>query len=323
MNRPWIYLINTFLVTTEDSYRKMKQIGDFTYAAVSAAADAATNPDDKALFTSILTMLQPPVDEYDQTYVTWLSQQGMQKGKTRSLTDLLNDLRGTQVQEWDLAIQNVYRQNTPPYIALMPRHRTPFQQGTQQERISAVGALSLAIGKDPKLQSLKASVDEFYDELVTANNSQKGSKSTKSGSSAELEADRITLGITLYGVLGLLMNHYQSTPAAIAPFFLIELLRNKEQTEWEHELKPGETRLALTHTFEPGQRIVIADKANTGLQVALVASKTDPMPADAYTLKPGEQESLLPEQLGAAGNRFLLIRNLNDLAKGDYHIVLD
>ena len=122
---------------------------------------------------------------YDDAYTIWLSQQGATKGQTQSLNDLLDQLRSEQIENWDLAIQNVYRQKTPQYIALLPRHRTPFQTGSQQQRITAVAALSMAIGTDAALQTLKADVDEFYDALITASNSQKGSKSTKSGSSTD------------------------------------------------------------------------------------------------------------------------------------------
>ncbi len=322
MTRPWIYLINTFLAVTADSYRAMKQIGDFTYAAVSTTAATATDPEKKTFFTSLQTTLQPPVDEYDSAYVTWLSLQGAQKGQTRSLTDLLDDLRGTEIQAWDRAIQNVYLPGTPQYIALLPRHRTPFQSGSQQDRITAVGALSLATGKDDKLKDLHDKINAFYDELVTANNSQKGSKSTKNGSSAELEADRVALSTELYGVLGLLMNYFKATPDAIAPFFLIELLRNREQTEWEHTLKGDELRLALTHTFAEGELITLGNPGNTDLQVALVANKTDAMPDGAFLLKAGDQQTISPDMLGKPDNRFLLVKNMSDTENGDYKIAI-
>ena len=323
MPRPWIFMINPFLVATNSSYRAMKQVGDFTYAAISTAADAATDPIAREFFTSVKTLLEPPTEAYDHDYVTWLSLQGAQKGQTRSLNDLLDDLRGTDIQAWDRAIQNVYLPGTPPYIALLPRHRTPFQSGSQQDRITAVGALSLAIGTDPKLQTLKTTVNDVYDTLVIANNSQKGSKSTKSGGSAELEASRISLAIALYGALGLVMNYYKATPEAIAPFFLIQLLRDKEQTEFTHALNAGEQRLALTHTFEDGEMLTLADTGNTGLRAALVANKTDAMPDDAFTIGAGEQQTPSPGMLGKTGNRFLMIKNMSDTAKGDYKIGLE
>jgi hypothetical protein len=322
MKRPWIYFINPILVVTNGSYRKMKQIGDYTYSAVFTASETATNPDDKAFFATLLSMLEPPVNAFDDVYTLWNAQQGLQKGKTRSLNDLLDDLRSTLIEDWDLAIQGVYRQGTPEYIALLPRHRTPFQTGKQLQRITSVGALSLAIGKDPKLQTLKADIDTFYDQLVAANNAQKGSKSTKNGSSAEVEADRVALCIVMYGVLGLMMNHYKETPEAIGQFFLMELLRDTEQTEFTHALKGGETRLALTHTFTEGETIQIADDGNTGLLAALVATKNSPMPDTAIAIKPGDVITLTPEQLGAKGNRFLMIKNMSATEAGDYVITL-
>ena len=301
MKRPWIYFINPFLIVTADSYRKMKQLGDYTNTAVSTAAEAATNPDDKAFFTQVQTMLEHPVDTYDDVYTVWTMNQGLQKGQTKGLNNLLDDLRSTMIQDWDLAIQNVYREGTPQYIALLPRHRTPYQTGKQQQRITVVGALSLAIGNDPKLQTLKADIDAFYDQLVLANKSQKGSKSTKTGSSTEVEADRVALCIVLYAVLGLMMNHFSSNPEAIAQFFLMEILRQSEQMEFTHDLKDGETRLAVTRTLEDDEPITIADDGNTGLQATLVANKTDPMPDTALQLAAGQVLPVTRDKLGAKG----------------------
>ncbi len=75
------------------------------------------------------------------------------------------------------------------------------------------------------MQTLKAEVDSFHNDLVAANAVLKGGKSNKSGSSTELEANRIALGTGLYGVLGLLMNFYKETPEMIADTIQIDILR--------------------------------------------------------------------------------------------------
>ncbi len=183
MERSWIFLQNPFINATRTSYRQMKQIGDLTLAALVARVPqntANTNvPAADDIFSQLLEALSPLVEAYDDAYTTWLNQQGATKGQTQSLNDLLDELRSQKIEDWDLAIQNVYRQKTPQYIALLPRHRTPFQTGGQQQRITAVAALSMAIGTDAALQTLKTDVDAFYDELTTASYTQKGSKALK------------------------------------------------------------------------------------------------------------------------------------------------
>ena len=323
MPRPWIFLINPFITVTTGSYRKMKQIGDYTLAALNAN-EPPTNPAVAATtatsISDIVTMLTPLVADYDDAYAVWLSQQGMQKGQTQSLTDLLKQLSAQNIEDWDLAIQNVYRQKTPQYMALLPRHRTPFQTGSQQDRITAVGALSLAIGDDAALQTLKADVDSVHDALVAALNSQKGSKSTKGGSSSDVEAKRIALGTGLYGALGMLMYNFMESPETIGNFFLLEALRNKEQVSFSHDIKGGETSLVFTRTLDDGDQLSLENRGNTVLQVALVHEKNDAMPTGAFTLQPNEKETVSPDALGAKGNRFMIVKNMSATEKGAYTI---
>lgn len=323
MKREWTYLSNTFLIVTEGSYRKMKQVGDFTRAALAAAVASGTDPAAKEFFQSLVDAIGKPVDEYGHAYVLWLELLGAQKGQTRSLTNLLSDLSGMQAEDWDLAIQNVYRQNTAQYMALMPRHRIPFQRGSQQDRITAVGALSIALDNDPKLKDLNDKVDAVYDQLVLANNTQKGSKSTKSGGSAEVEAARIKLAVALYGILGLLMNYYKETPEAIASYFLIQQLRERDQTEWEHDLKGGEQRVAFTRTFANGEMLLFANTGNAGLRLARVSEKNDPMPQDALLVPAGEDVEVLPDTLGAPGSRFYIVKNESATEEGRYRVVIE
>jgi hypothetical protein len=319
MERSWIFLINPFIVATNNSYSKMKQIGDVTLAAIAARVPTPPATD---IFSELLATLSPLVQAYDDAYATWLQQQGATKGQTQTLNDLLDDLRSRKIEDWDLAIQNVYRQKTPQYIALLPRHRAPFQNGSQQQRITAVATLSLAIGSDAALQTLKTEVDAFYDELTAANSTQKGSKSTKSGTSTVVETDRIALGTGLYGVLGRLMDFFKDTPEAIADIIPVDALRSSEQTSFQQDVNGGVTRLIFTRTLEDGDNLKCINRGNTALQLALVHEKNDAMPETAYTLHPNEEELVTPEVLGAKGNRFLIVKNLNATEKGAYTITL-
>ena len=297
----------------------MKQIGDVTLAAIAARAPT---PPENDIFSELLTTLSPLVQAYDDAYAVWLQQQGATKGQTQSLNDLLDDLSSEKIEDWDLAIQNVYRQKTPQYIALLPRHRRPFQNGSQQQRITAVAALSLAIGSDAALQTLKADVDAFYNELTAANATQKGSKSTKSGTSTAVETDRIALGTALYGVLGRLMDFCKETPEAIADIIPVDALRNREQTIFQQDVNGGVTQLIFIRTLDDDDNLKCVNRGNTALQLALVHEKNDAMPETAYTLHPNEEELVTPEVLGAKGNRFLIVKNTSATEKGAFTITL-
>lgn len=323
--RPWFYLINPFIVATRDSYSGMKEIGDNMLAAIAAkvpplnVANAAVQPEAE-FFAELLAEAEPAVQNFNEKFIVWENQQGTVKGQTKSLSLLLEDLSSTNAAAWDRAIQNVYLPGTGRYIQLLPRHRQPFQQGSQQDKISAVGTLLLAIGDDAALQTLKTQVNSFYTALVNANNTQKGSKSTKSGSSAAVEAARIALCIVLYGILGRLIHYYKETPDVIATIVPVDALRNLQQMLFNQEIDGGETKLVFTRTLETGDKIKCTNRGNTVLQLALVQEKNDPMPAEAFTLQPNEEELVKPDVLGAAGNRFLIIKNMSATEKGAFTI---
>src|SRR4051794_29774612 len=115
----WSFLINPFLVATKDSYRTAKKLGDFT---VSALATQTSSP-----FIEMLDMLLPASESYNAAYMAWTSQRGMQKGNTSNLNAQLKILQSQKIEDWDIAIQQVYKQNTPQYISLLPNRRSPFQ----------------------------------------------------------------------------------------------------------------------------------------------------------------------------------------------------
>ena len=99
MERSWIFLINPFIVATNNSYSKMKQIGDVTLAAIAARVPT---PPAEDIFTELFATLSPLVQAYDDAYTTWLTQQGATKGQTQTLNDLLDDLSSQKIEDWDL-----------------------------------------------------------------------------------------------------------------------------------------------------------------------------------------------------------------------------
>lgn len=99
--------------------------------------------------------LSPLSAAFNEAYQSWSTGKGLQKGKTTSLYSQFKLLSSQKIEDWDIAIQQVYKQNTPQYVSLLPNRRKPFQTGSQESRINAVGTLSEAIGADAALQNCK------------------------------------------------------------------------------------------------------------------------------------------------------------------------
>lgn len=315
MARPYIFFINPFLVATQKSYRRAKKLGDYSVAALAAQAGKP--------FSDLLNELSPLSQTFNDAYALWTTQRGTQKGKTVSLNDLIAQLSNSKIEDWDVAIQQVYKQHTPEYVALLPNRRIPFQRGGQESRINAVNSLSLAIGADVPLQPVKTDVDDFYTTISTVYNSQKGNKSTTKNKSDAVEAARVALCIGLYGMLGQLMDYYKTTPESVAAFIDLETLRSKEQDSYQSNLKGNATKLALTHTFAAGDQLRIINRGNTDIGLALMPEKNDPLP-DKFTTVTALNEMIVnADVLGdISTSRFLIVKNLDATQQGAYTIEL-
>lgn len=314
--KTWIFLQNTFLTATRDSYRSMKKIGNFTNAALAAKLGTA-------FFDDLYATLQPINKIYTDAYDLWVSKKDQQQGKTASLTQLLSKLSSEKIRDWDIAIQGVYKDDSPQYIGLLPNKRTPFQNGSQEDRLSAVNALAIAIGTDAALDTVKADVLAYYNLLTTTLGIQKGSISTTGNSSDAVEAARIALGTELYGALGQLMNYYKETPEAAGAYFDLETIRNREQTVFKNTVDPGETVLALTHTFDAEEDILFINRGNTILRAALVKEPTDNIGAVFITLAANSEVRVDAVALGdIATNRYLKVQNTDATQEGAYTIEL-
>ncbi len=313
MYRSWVYSINPFIAATNYSYRKAKQIADHTLTALANCNSL------KKICSELIIEITPQINNYTAAYVKWLKQQEFQQVKKQTVSYLLAQLNNAKIKEWDLNIQNVYNSKTPEYAILSSAKNQLFQQQKTQQIIVAIGELSLAIGNDAALQKVKADIDDFYDALVVAYANE---KAADANNDEDIELSRLSLAEGLYGVLGMLMYQFKSTPEAINDFFLLQELKNRQQQSLQLDVKGGETLLAIVKTFDDGDQLKLVNRGNTVLQTALVPGKNDVMPATAFTLRANEEETVAPQTLGAKGNRFLIVKNLSETEKGSYAIEL-
>jgi hypothetical protein len=314
--RTWIFLTNTFLVITENSYRTAKKIGDYTLAALQAKS---TDP----FIGPIYTAFKPIVDAYNAAYNFWLSKIGTQKSFTNDFVMNLKLLSSSKIKQWDIAVQGQFLEGTTKYIAIFPNHRTPFQHGSQEDRIAACEALSIALVGIAPLASTKADVDAFIVLLKSNFNTQKGSLSNTATNSNALDAARITMCIELYSILGKLMSFYKTKPDNIAQFFDMETIRNHEQTFFKGTLHPSELELIMTHSFALGEQIRFVNRGTTTLRFALVSLANSPMSNSNFVdVAPNDEAFVEAEQLGDIAYRFLKVLNTEATAGNKYSAML-
>lgn len=314
--KEWNFLINTFLIITVKSYRTAKKLGDYTLSAL-------LSKDSDPAISLLAFNLEPFVTNFNTAYTNWLSKIGTQKSHTNELSNNLKLLSSTKIKQWDIAVQGQYIEGTSQYIAIFPNHRRPFQQGSQEDRMAACEALSLALTGIVPLASTKADVDAFIDTLKANFVTQKGSLSNTGSNSDALDAARQAMCIEMYGVLGQLMSIYKADPSDVRPFFDLETIRNHEQTLFRGTLNANEIELVLTHTFIEGEQVKLANKGTTTLRFALVPLSTSDIAGTTFVdLEPNSETVVLASELGNLANRFLKVLNTGNANNNKYSVML-
>jgi hypothetical protein len=316
MEREWTYLRNPFLYATRDSYIVAMKISTFHD---SALANVSTDP----FFGPIYTAYHPLHTAYKTAYDAWISQGHTQIGETLNLEQLLRLLSGSKIDQWDVAIQNVYNKKTPQYAALLPHHRVPFQQGKQEERFEAVKSLSTNLTGIAALASVKTDVDNFYNQLNTANTTQKTGKTSKTIHSGSLENQRITICNSQYATLGTLINHFSTTPDNIAAYFDVVTVRSSNQVHFTGHLKPGHIHCVCKHTFALLDSITIHNESTIALHVYLGVAKDTPAPVMAVPVAAGVKEVVKAGTLGNIADTYLIISNPDAHVTAQWELTLD
>lgn len=313
--RPWIFIQNPFYNVTRDNYRLAVTISTYTDAALNAAKADAT-------ILSLYTPYHALHLAYVAAYESWIAQANSQQGNTLSLTQLL-DQSTAKINDWDLAIQNVYRRGTPQYKAILPNGHNPFQRGTQTSRIAAFKALSINLSGIAALTTTKTAVDAFYTLLDTANTTQKGSKTTTNSFSSNVEAARIAACDGLYSVLGGLMQKYNTNTAKIADFMDLENIRSGEQTDFTGHTLPDQTNKIAKRTLADNQSIRLINQGNLKIQFYLATNPTDIIGTKSVIVNPFEDKTVLASDMGDVYTQhFLMVNNMESNGIAQWELIV-
>lgn len=310
--RNWIYVINPFLTASEGSMLVTYKISLYHD---NALAEAKADPFILALYNLYHPIHLTLKAEYDAC----VTQDGLQRGESLNLNQLIRLLAHSKIQGWDIKIQNVYPQSTPQYKKLMPNRRIPFQSGAQVDRIGSVKSLSIAIGNDVALKTLKAEIDSFYTLIDTAHNTQKMSISSTKSHSKAFEHARVAACNAQFSNYGALIQKYYATPEVVTHYFDMKLLRNTQQVLFNGHVKPNEVYTVVKHTFTDTDEIFIDNSGTSPLKIYLAESKDQRPTATAFNVLPGKH-TLPIKNLGNIAFTYVCIFNPDANLIGEFEI---
>ena len=262
----WSYVNNPFVAISQHSFSKSHRIGNYTTSALFAQ-----KADTKVL--ALYNFLFPIYSTYNNSFISWLVQQGAKMGDTESLHQLI-DLIVPNLDDWEFGIRGVYKKKSPEFKAIFPNGHAPFVHGKQDDRISAINALSSTLNGIPALATTATDVAAFAALMNSAFGKQKGNVSTKKVNSNQLETDRINLADGLYYVLGGLIQINFKTPEKSAAYFDIQTLRNLQQSDFMGRNAPHVVVVIAKRTLEDNYSIILDNTGIIPLQFFMSANNT-------------------------------------------------
>ena len=225
----WSFLSNTFEVVTRNSNVKMLSLATDTHAKLK---NEISDPQINAIFTAF----DPFYDAYRQICINYDLAAGNYEGDTLGFETILDSIP-TEIRKWEAGVRFVYVEDSPEERAIFPDKRTPFLQGTYEDRIGAVGTLMEKLSSIPLLAEVHLVVQTFYNTALSARLAQQGKEGDLGQLSDLRENQRLITADEMYGVLGRLMYKFRNDRDQVERFFDLSLLR---QTGDDGEEPPAE-----------------------------------------------------------------------------------
>lgn len=274
---------------------------------------------------ALYTFFHPIFIAFRDIYVAWKAAGGTYQGATLAFQALLSELSGDAIDDWDIKIRNVHNKKSDRYKALMPNDRGPFQKGDYESRIAAIRTLLANIGDEEALRDVKTIIEAFLSRIETARNLQQGKEGLEASLSQQVEVQRVNCADGMYYVQGALMQKFYKNRSQIGTFFDLENIRKSTPEEEEPEgglvltLAPGQT-LEAGITFTPDAVLLFINHGEGPITI-FVSGETPTEPEVPFVLAAGEEAEKSVSELGAAGSRFLYIKNANPDLPGSIEII--
>jgi hypothetical protein len=203
MKRKNRVLQNTFEIQTRGSHKK----------AVSILTDTMDKMEGKPEVAHIRSALEPHYAAYISLNDAVGLLEGTYKGRTNLFESLIDEIKG-KLRDWEGKIRGVFPEDSPTEIEIFPRKRTPFYDGTYEQRLGSIRILRdklLEYTTDyPSLVPVQADVAAYYTLCNAARTTQQGKEGDLNSLRTQREAQRVITMNAYQGIVygGLLTLFY-------------------------------------------------------------------------------------------------------------------
>ncbi|MGL4364771.1 MAG: hypothetical protein ACRCSB_06165 [Bacteroidales bacterium] len=307
----WNPLRNVFNNATKGTFKRMLIMSTDHHDKL--LAESGNDPQLLTLYQLFL----PAYLQFKKAYNETFQQDAFYQGNTQIVETLFGELSSQKIRQWDIWIQNVYLDNTPQYLMLLPSGRSPFQRGSYEARINAIVALEANLGSFVNLANVLSDVSAFRQQIEQARTQQQGLEKAVANTVKAVEEARVELAQVMQGILGGLILHYYKNIVQVETFYELKYLRSTSEGG-------GNTSLSLqSHNIGASSRATLYGQLAAGNAMTLrntgtvaihcfTSNDVNGNPAiDSLVLQPNEEQTVFADEL-SNGNGFswlILVNN--------------
>lgn len=219
----WFYLRNPFDNVTKTNFKRMLLMARDHRDKLS---QYVSDPD----IANLYPMLQGAFTHFEDAYSEVNVNGAYYQGNTQILETFMLELRSQKIKQWDIWIQNVYLDDTPQYLMLLPNKRNPFQTGAYELRIDAVKTLEKALANFPALNNVLTDVQTFLQQLNQARTTQQQAETLDQSLRQNLENTRVELAKQMQRIFGFLIYKHYQQPSDITRYYELRYLQSPVNT---------------------------------------------------------------------------------------------
>jgi hypothetical protein len=309
MAETWRYIINTF----DSNTRASRPVAYSFFTDFKAKIEAGGLADPELLI--IHGDYVPFYDALKGIYLNMQLIEGEYEGRTLGFEDLLELLNDTShLRKWEGKVRGEFPEDSPTEREIFPNKRAPFQTGTYENRVLAVGTLAQKLLQYPALAATQVEVLSFYNLMESTREAQQNHEGSLANLRVLFENQRVIVANEVFGAYGKLCYKFRNNRPMITTFFDMEILQSSSSDDVLFDDEVGANTIEnITEDFNADQFFQIENNGTMPMWFY-----TSDSPATGYQgwgvqVQPGENLKFNVTELGGL-RQYLNVHNQNGTA---------
>jgi len=277
-------------------------------------------------FDTQITLLTTVIDDLEDDLGNVDTGINVQKGKTVDNNKVLAAFKLAMSDEEPFIARAIGGKDTAAYLEFYPAKISEYSNAIKTDMDTLTNRVATAATKYATQlgATLTAKLQSFATDWQDSREVQEQQKGGVKNIRADRSTTREALELALLKVLHHIASSYPGDVVKCKSFVSFHLLfphGRSKVTDFEGTLAVGATNELLNKTLAIDDEITITNTGtNAPLLLWLAATATEAAGTLAKTIQPGETQTYTPDQLGSAGNTFLLISNTSEVNEAKYAV---